>query len=489
MKIKKVFKLLLIILVAFIITGCKKNNTVDLSGFNQETKDVINDFVKLYGNKSKNYNKNTYVVSDFDNTTSIFDIAYQCSIYQLETMSFAVDANELADALATSLEQDAVVTNYIDDIKAAYLHLIDEFGGFSPSGIEDAKLDELHNNIYWQEFATKMKCLYTYVEDTVDDLVAYEWIMYWYTNMSEDEVYDLFKKSCTKYENEETFEVTWTSPSSIESKIGVCSATCLLGCSVTSSVKNMLKLFNENGIDVWICSASHVDGVRAAVDAFGISEYIDGVIGMTQKLEKGKFIPEYDYVTGYPYINKGNGNWEKFDIPIKALPGRSGKVEAITNTLVKKYGCGPLAGFMDASGDFNFCTEFASLKMVICYNRANRKITEGAGLVGIAAIYQKENHIDLKKANDNNDTLYLLQGRDENGTRSLRESNYTLRFGEKEEKLFANEDNYTLFEYVKNNKLTLKQFFDTFVIFTPAKESVINVTHGYLESYDGYHSK
>lgn len=175
--------------------------------------------------------------------------------------------------------------------------------------------------------------------------------------------------------------------------------------------------------------------------------------------------------------------------PIKALPSREGKVEAINNVLVKMYGCGPLAGFMDAAGDFNFCTEFSSLKMVICYNRANRKITEGAGLVAIAAMYQKENNMNLKKANDNNDTLYLLQGRDENGARSLRKSNLTLRFGSTVEKLFANEDNDTLFEYVKNRSLTLKEFFDTFVIYTNAANSVINVAYGYLTSYDGYRSK
>ena len=143
---------------------------------------------------------------------------------------------------------------------------------------------------------------------------------------------------------------------------------------------------------------------------------------------------------------------------------------------------------MDASGDFNFCTEFKSMKMVICYNRANRKITEGAGLVAIAAMYQKENGLDLKSANDNDDTYYLLQGRDENGKRSLRESNKTIRFKEKEEKLFANEDNDKLFNYLKDNKLTLGQYFNKFVIKTNQEESEIGVAYGYLDSYSGYHS-
>ena len=485
---KKIY-IILIILLTFLASGCKNNNSVDLSGFNLETRNAIYDFVKLYGNKSKNYNENSYVVSDFDNTTSIFDITYQCSVYQLETMSFAVDADELEELLRTSLNLDSVMINYIDDIKSSYITLISEYGAFSAQGIEESELENLHNNIYWQEFACKMKCLYLYVEEMIDDALACEWILYWYTNMSEDEVYNLFKRSCIKYEHINTKEVTWTSPSTLESKSGVCSCSFLLGCSVTNSVKNMLKLYKENGIDVWICSASHVDGVRAAVDAFGISDSICGVIGMTQKVVNGKFIAMYDYVDGYPYENKGNGNWEKANHPIKALPSREGKVEAISNSLVEMYGCGPLAGFMDASGDFNFCTEFSSLKMVICYNRANRKITEGAGLVAIAAMYQKDKNMNLKKANDNNDTYYLLQGRDENGERSLRESNYTLQFGSNIEKLFANEENTVLFDYVKNNSLTLKEFFDKFAIYTNEQKSVINITYGYLESYDGYHSK
>ena len=307
--------------------------------------------------------------------------------------------------------------------------------------------------------------------------------------MSEEDVYNLFKRSCLKFQYEDSKEVTWTSPSNIDSKVGVTSCSFVTGCSATNSVKNMLKYYVDNGIDTWVCSASHVDGVRAAVDAFGLSDRITGVIGMTQKMNNGKFIPEYDYDTGYPYLNKGNGKWEKLNTPIKALPSREGKVLAIKNALLPRYNnAGPLAGFMDASGDFNFCTEFASMKMVICYNRANRKITEGTGLVAIAAMYQKENDLNLKKANDNDDTYYLLQGRDENRKRTLRESNKTLRFNENEEKLFANEDNFALFNHLKDNNLSLENFFNTFVIKTNAENSVINIAHGYLENYAGYHN-
>ena len=480
----KNFKYLLLLPLIFAIGGCKQNNDVNLSGYSIEVKQAIKDLVETYKNKD-----NAYIVSDFDNTTVIFDIALQCSIYQLETMSFAVNSLELQTALSTSLVLDITMTNYIDDVTSSYDQLIKEYGSFSPLGVEEKQLSTLHSNIYWQEFSTKMKCLFSYVEDRVDDALACEWIMYWYTGMNEQEVYNMFKNSCEKYQYLDTQEVTWTSPESIDSKIGVASCSFILGCSTTESVKNMLKYYVDNGIDTWICSASHVDGVRGAIDAYDLSDYITGVIGMTQKMENGKFVPAYDYENGLPYINKKNGNWEKINTPIKALPSREGKVTAIKNALLPRYNNEqPLAGFMDASGDFNFCTEFSNMKMVICYNRANRKITEGAGLVAIMAMYQKENGLTLKSVNEKRDTYYLLQGRDENGKRSLRESNYTIRYGEKVEKLFAAQDNFTLFNYLKDNNLSVKDFYDTFAIKTGVEQSVIGAAYGHLDYYAGYHN-
>lgn len=474
---------LVTIIPLFTLLGCNNEPSVDLSGYAPEIQTAIKDFVKEYSNK-----ENAYVVTDFDNTTVIYDIAVQCSIYQLETMSFAMDEIELHDALSTSLELDDTMNNYIDDATSAYQELLDEYESFSPSGVKEAELEALHANTYWKEFATKMKCLYTYVEDNVDDILACEWIMYWYTGMTEQDVYNMFKRSCEKYQYVDTYDVTWTSPSDIDSKMGVTSCSFILGCSVATSVKNMLKYYHDNNIDIWVCSASHVDGVRGAVDAYGLSDYITGVIGMTQKMSEGEFIPEYEYETGYPYINKGNGSWEKVNTPIKARPSREGKVTSIKNALVSRYNAYPLAGFMDSSGDFNFCTEFAEMKMVICYNRADRKITDGGGLVAIAAMYQKSHELDLKSANKNGDTLYLLQGRDENGKRDLRNSNYTLKYQESSEKLYANEDNFTLHGYLSLHQLSLENYFNTFVIKTPSEQSVIGVKYGYLSSYAGYHS-
>ena len=45
-----------------------------------------------------------------------------------------------------------------------------------------------------------------------------------------------------------------------------------------------------------------------------------------------------------------------------------------------------------------------------------------------------------------------------------------------------------LFDYLKNNHLSIKTFFDTFAIKTSASDSLIGVEHGHLNNYSGYHS-
>ena len=465
-----------------------------LSGtsFAPETERAINDFIAAYGKDAPGWDGSAYVVSDFDNTTAIYDITYQCNVYQLQTMAFALDSTDLRAALASGLDESSEGNaDWFDDIDAAYRYLWETYGPFTPAGLDEQAQKSVQADPQWMEFAAKMKALYGHVEDITDDPTACDWVLHWFSGMTEDEVYALYRRSCEAYRDVDSESVTWTSPKSVDSKLGSVSCEFTLGVSVPDDVKAMMKAYADNGIDVWICSASSVDGVRAAVDAYGLEECVHGVIGMTEKLENGVYRPVYDWETGYAWILSDDGAWEKTDLAIRALPSREGKVQAVENALVPLYGCGPLAGFMDSSGDFNFCTEFDSMKMVICYNRADRKITDGAGLVAAVAVCQQDVlGYDLAKANEAGDTYYLLQGRDENGKRALVPSRETLRLGQIEPELFANGDNDALLAYIVENKLTTAEVFDTLAVRCEADDpaNVLGIAYGYLDIYDGYHS-
>lgn len=88
-----------------------------------------------------------------------------------------------------------------------------------------------------QEFKAKMRWLYDAIGETMDASVSYLWVTYWFTGMTSDDVYK----------------------------------------------------------DVWICSASPIDVIRAAKDYFQIPGVTD-IVAMTNKKDsEGRYINQYDY--------------------------------------------------------------------------------------------------------------------------------------------------------------------------------------------------
>lgn len=480
---------------------------VERDDWASEVKAAINDFVDLYGSGSAEYDpeKRPYVVFDFDNTCSIFDVEEQLAVYQLETMSFLIEPANLPDVLMTELgdlKEDRSDLGYgngsyqdwIDDITAAYTKLYEDYGPFTAKGLSAGKQEEIQADPYWQEFATKMRAMYDLVYDAESADVAYPWVLYWFTGMTEQEVYELATASHSKYKEVETSEVTWKTPESLNntSKVGPVEFTWTSGTQVPANIVELWKALKENGIDVWVCSASATDPIRAAVDVWDLHQYVTGVIAMTNKLENDKYVNSYNYETGYAWLNE-DGKWVKAtDNPTKSQTQGVGKVTAIDNAIYARYGYGPIAGFMDSTGDFNFCTEYKSLKLVICLNRASRKVTDGGGLAAAIAMYQRDGlgYKDIATANAAGDTYYVLQGRDENGLRTLRNSNASLTLGATEEKLFREEKNELQLKYMMDNKLSTKEYMDLFAIATPedAPENVLGFKYGFLKEYAGYHS-
>lgn len=116
-------------------SGCKQFHGGRTS-FAPETEKAINDFIASYGKDSPTYDGSAYVVSDFDNTTSIFDITHQCSVYQLQSMSFSLDPEGLVAALSTGIDAEKSVP-WLDDIGAAYSYLWENYGPFTAAGLDE----------------------------------------------------------------------------------------------------------------------------------------------------------------------------------------------------------------------------------------------------------------------------------------------------------------------------------------------------------------
>ena len=467
-----------------------------------DVKQAINDLVDTYGVYSAGYDDTAYAVFDFDNTTVIFDVEEQLAAYQLQSMSFALTPEELPAVLITGLsdpDEDLTALGYgsgsyrdwITDITAAYTALYDAYGPFTPAGADAETRQTMQADEQWQEFAAKMRAMYDLVYEHESASAAYPWITYWFTGMTEQEVYDLAAASHTLYGNVETEQVTWSSPADMDSAVGPVTVTWTAGITVTENIKELWQVLCRNGIDVWVCSASDINAVCAAVDVFGLHDLCTGVIAMTDVMEDGKYVNAYDYKTGVCRCAGEDGTWSRGTAASGAQTQGPGKVTAINNILCAAYGCGPLCGFMDSSGDFNFCTEYDTLKLVVCMNRASRKVTDGGGLIAEVAVYEKDTlHYDLQAANAAGDTLYVLQGRDENGMRTLRDANSTVRFGTAEEKLFCDAENEAQLQYMAAHHMTVAEILDCFAVKTAAADpdNVLGFDYGFLAAYSGYHS-
>lgn len=515
---KKFISILLVLSVILSFSGCFGNNNSEddsnvtynesatllaESTWSEDVKDAVNDLIINYGNKSENYNENSYVVFDFDNTTAVFDVSEQFMDYILNNMCFGFKPEEIKDVLSSGLSDlNKDLTSYgygkgsynswLNDLEKAYTYLYNTYGPFSSNGISAEKSAEMIKDDMWVEFAAKIRTMHSLISDVDSTTASCPWDTYWYSGLTEKEVYDLSYKSHKYYQNKDTQSYTLTTSADIDSGAGVVTAEYTTGVSVTPNNVELYKVLAENGFDVWVCSASHIDVICSAVDAYGLRDYVTGVIGMTTVTdENGKLTNQYDFETGYAKYPQEDGSWKNGTVPINAQSQEYGKVESIDHILVTEYGCGPIAGFGDSSGDFNFCTEYKDMKLSIVYNRANRKVTDGGGLLAEIAMYQKDTlKYDLATANANGDTLYVLQGRDENGTRAFLSGNETLRLGESETKLFCDENNEAQLQYMIDNKLSTADAINTFAMLTAKNDNdnKLGFEYGFLNDYNGYHS-
>jgi len=207
-RILSILLILAIVLSTLGLAGCGKTEVghVERDDWATDVKAAVNDFIDLYGNKSKQFTKNSYVVSDFDNTAAIFDMCEQFMIYQAEVMGYGFTPEELPVVLSSGLgdmDKDLSEFGYgkgsyidwIDDITTAYSYLYTTYGPFNGSGVDGKTSQTIQADPMWSEFIAKMMNMYFLIGDNESTDVSYPWITYWYTGMTEGEVYTLAKES------------------------------------------------------------------------------------------------------------------------------------------------------------------------------------------------------------------------------------------------------------------------------------------------------
>ena len=374
----------------------------------------------------ENADSGKYVVFDFDNTSVIFDVEEALLIYQIENLAFKIDPDDMADVLETQIPdltapvgttvdgEDVSVEELVADLTSDYAWLYENYEGFGAGGAYG--LDYIHATNQYQDFAAKLRYMYSAVGDTFDASVSYPWVTYLFTGMTSQEVYDLAAESHAywaaygRYASE-----TWTSPVELPGEAGVVSVSFNTGLTFTDELKDLYATLMANNIDVYIISASYIDVIQAANQTMGYNVPEENVFAMRNKVdEEGRYINEYDYDWG------GEG--------LYAQTQAAGKSTIITNFIAPKYdGAGPLMVFGDSAGDWNMMTDWmesGDTVLGVIFNRYRKPSSD--------PIWEGSN--EAAQTIGDADARFVLQGRNEN-TGELRPSEKSILLGSTEEVL------------------------------------------------------
>ncbi len=412
----------IVIAGTLLLTGCSPKQRIqltELSGnWDPFNKKQIENLINRFGKAGDSYDpaRPPYVVFDWDNTSVFLDIEEATLIYQLENLIFGCTPAVLDSAMRTGIDTSAELTEpnaagqkfstgkIIADISGSYTWLYDHYIGLHGGG--SSSLDEVKLNPHYRNFITKVRFLYDAIYTTYSADKAYPWVTYLFAGLDSARIYEMIAHTVDWQKGEKIEKVTWTSPVDDElpgQYAGQVSVTWDNGLRLVPELQELYAKFREAGFDVWVCSASFTDVIRAISSnpAFGYHNAASNVIAMELERDlSGKILPVFR--KGYIQTH-GTGKTEAIN---RFLAGPSGR-----------YGYGPLFIAGDSEGDQNMLFDFSSLKTGLIFNRLN-----GQGkLLGELTRQAVESY-------GKKDAKYLLQGRDEN-TGTLIPRQGTIRLG------------------------------------------------------------
>lgn len=395
---------------------------LDENNWAPATRTALNNLIKKNGIQSANYDpaNKPYAVFDCDNTTVINDVEEALLVYQIENLAFKIKPEQMADVLETgipdidkalNIKNDAGGTmstaDLAADVSSDYKYLYNNYEGFNAGG--KMTLEQIYETNEYLDFRAKLRFIYENVNDTFDASVGYPWVTYLFTGMTNAEVKELATASHDYWLawDEPWGKVTWTSPEALKGKSGVVSTTYKTGIAFPPEMKDLYNTLMENGIDVYICSASFLPVIQAIANPkYGYNVKEENVYAMMLKTDSsGRYINEYnnDY-----FQTQGKG-----------------KSHTINAFIRGKYGNrSPILVAGDSQGDYDMFTDYDDMQLGLIINRVRKDDVK---------IISKQAADTIGSAN----ARYVLQGRDDN-TGVFRPSEKSIPLGSTDEELVAN---------------------------------------------------
>lgn len=316
-----------------------------------------------------------YAVFDWDNTCVFLDVEEATLVYQLERMCFAAEPDCMMEALRRGIpHNDETVVAHLQDIDQAYRWLWPRYNGLlqhgSPESVEGSPA---HHS-----FRAKFLNLYAYLEDRHGAEVAYPWMPFRYSGMTAQQVKQVTAEA-VRWQLQQPIEtVRWQSSGG---RTGAVSVEWRSGLRLLPEIQSLHRSLSSAGIDVWVCTASFVEGIReiASSEEFGYGLSPERVIGLELEEDtQARFLPCRK--TGSEITYAG------------------GKTEAVRRLLHPRYGRGPLLVAGDSNGDAPMLRDFEDTRVSLIIDTNRPADTP----IGKLATLAREGH-----------PRYLLQPRDE----------------------------------------------------------------------------
>lgn len=282
-----------------------------------------------------------YAVFDWDNTCVFLDVEEATLIYQLEEMAFAAEPDQMAAALRQQLpHDDEAVTAHLFDLDQAYRWLWPRYNSLLGRGRREA----IQGSPEQHAFRAKFLHLYSHLEHHHGPEIAYPWMPFRFAGMTAQQVQGVTKAAVRWQLGQPIETVTWSCPD--KGKAGAVEISWRNGLRLLPEMQSLHRALAAAGIDVWVCTASFVEGIRelASNPEFGYGLNPECVIGLRLASDENAC-----------YLAQREGKSE--------ITYANGKTDAIRRLLLPRYGRGPILVAGDSNGDAPMLRDFKDTRL------------------------------------------------------------------------------------------------------------------------------
>ena len=297
-----------------------------------------------------------YAVFDYDNTTVLQDVELACTAWQIENLRFKFTPDQVEGIFSYSIPDldkplpgigaDGISSRMlISDIASDYRTMLQTAGVSCGWDLTPEQLAEVQQMPEFLDIRAKIWCLYEGLFFAFSYHEAFPVLMAMFHGLTYPEVDALMKEGiAAQVAKGRLGDVVWESPEMGEA--GKVSYIIPDGLALSQEMRNLYKALPENGIDVYVYSAS----MEAVVEAMACDpQYLglDTSQVFSLRLVKGEDgLVSQDYLPGY------------------VQPYKTGKTEAIRTYTMPKYdGRDPVLIGGDSNGDYSMLTSFPGMRV------------------------------------------------------------------------------------------------------------------------------